>query len=515
MKKTLWGTVILSAMLALGACSGESASAPKNSDGSNSAGSNETFTYASTSDAVGLSPISMNDAVSANVTEHVYEQLFTLNGDTKEFEPLLAESYENPDENTWVIKLKEGIKFHDGTPFNAEAVKYTFDKLRDPATAAPRASLLEPVDVINVLDENTVEIKTKYPYGPFLAALSHTNAAIVSPTADKAQDLMKDPVGTGPYKFVSWTTGDQIELEANEEYWNGAPEVKKIVLKVVPEISTAISMLQTGEVQFLDNLPTEQIKRLEAMDNINIEKKDGTAVYYMAFNHSRERNQDAEFREAVASAMDRDAFVSKLNGLGVRSDSVIGPQVFGYDESADNAGTPFDIEASKALVEKNGYGAEPIKLLTANRDNFVLMAEIVQAQLTEAGFKVEIESMEWATFLETARAGDYDLTFLSWSNVTADGSELLYPNFHSDNVGSSNRSQYSNPKFDELVVQSRTTIDQDERKEILNEANHLMIEENIVIPMYHGIVTTALDKNYTGVQINPTGKWYLKNVTRK
>jgi len=514
MKKHLWLVLLFIASLVLAACSGESASAPKNSDGSSNI-SDKTFTYASTSDAVGLSPIGMNDAVSANITEHVYEQLFTLNPDTSEFEPLLAESYENPDENTWVIKLKEGIKFHDGTPFNAEAVKYTFDKLRDPATAAPRASLLEPVDVINVLDENTVEIKTKYPYGPFIAALSHTNAAIVSPTADKAQDLMKDPVGTGPYKFVSWTQGDKIELEANEEYWNGVPELKNLVFKVVPEISTAISMLQTGEVQFLDNLPTEQIKRLESMDNINIEKKDGTAIYYLTFNHSRERNQDPEFRKAVASAVDRDAFVSKLNGLGVRSDSVIGPQVFGHDESADKAGTPYDVEAAKALVEKNGYGDEPIKLLTANRDNFILMAEIVQAQLTEAGFKVEIESMEWATFLDTARAGEYDITFMSWSNVTADGSEMLYPNFHSDNVGSSNRAQYSNPVFDELVVKSRTTIDQEERKAILKEANHMMIEENVVVPMYHGIVTTALDKNYTGVQINPTGKWYLKNVTGK
>lgn len=516
MKKTVWYAIMLMAMLVLGACSGESASAPKGSDGTSGGGeSNETFTYASTSDAVGLSPILMNDAVSANITEHVYEQLFTRNSETQEFDPLLAESFENPDENTWVIKLKEGIKFHDGSPFNAEAVKYTFDKLRDPATAAPRASLLEPVDTITVVDEYTVEIKTKYPYGPFLAALSHTNAAIVSPTADKKQDLMKDPVGTGPYKFVSWTPGDKVELEANEEYWDGAPALKKVAFKVVPEISTAISMLQTGEVQFIDNLPTEQVKRLESMKNINIEKKDGTSVYYLAFNHSRERNQDADFRKAVALAVDRDAFVSKLNGLGVRSDSVIGPQVFGFDEGADKAGTAYDVEAAKALVEKNGYGDQPIKLLTANRDNFILMAEIVQAQLTDAGFKVEIESMEWATFLDTARAGEYDMTFLSWSNVTADGSELLYPNFHSDNVGSSNRSQYSNPKFDELVVQSRTTIDQDKRLQILDEANHLMIEENIVIPMYHGIVTTAMDKNYSGLEVDPTGKWSLKNVTKK
>jgi peptide/nickel transport system substrate-binding protein len=520
MKKIVWLSLVLMMLLVLAACGGgESASAPKESDkesdgsASGDSASNETFTYASTSDVVGMSPILTNDSVSANITEHVYEKLFERNIETMEFEPQLAESYEIKDDNTWVIKLKEGIKFHDGTPFNAEAVKYTFDKLRDPATAAPRASLLEPVDTITVIDENTVEIKTKYPYGAFLAALSHSNAAIVSPTADQAQDLMKEPVGTGPFKFVSWTSGDQVELEANEEYWDGAPDLKKVVLKVVPEISTAISMLQAGEIQFIDNLPTEQIKRLEAMENINIEKKEGTPVYYLTFNHSREMNQDPEFREAVAAAIDRDAFVTKLNGLGVRSDSVIGPQVFGYDESADEAGTAYDVEAAKALVEKNGYGDKPIKLLTANRDNFILMAEIVQAQLTEAGFKVEIESMEWATFLDTARGGEYDMTFLSWSNVTGDGSELLYPNFHSDNVGTSNRAQYSNPEFDKLVVQSRTTIDQEERKAILDKANKVMIEDNAVVVMYHGLVTAAMDKAYSGLELDPNGKWTLKNVT--
>ncbi|MFC4410563.1 ABC transporter substrate-binding protein [Chungangia koreensis] len=512
MKKNFLLVLLLAISAVLAACGGESASAPKDAE---AAEGNETFTYATTTDAVGLSPIMTNDSPSSNVIEQVYEKLFNRNYETGEIEPELAESYENPDDLTWVIKLKEGVKFHDGTDFNAEAVKYTFDKLRDPATAAPRASLLEPVDTITVLDDYTVEIKTKYPYGSFLAALSHANASIVSPTADQKQDLMKEPVGTGAFKFVSWTPGDQVVLEANEEYRDGAPAIKKVVYRVVPEVSTAISMLQTGEVNFIDGLPTEQIKRLESMENINIEKKQGTSQYYLTFNHAKEMNKDPEFRKAVASAIDRDAYVEKLNGLGVRSDSVIGPEVFGYDESKDNAGTPYDLEAAKELVEKNGYGEKPIKLLTADRENFMLMAEIVQSQLTEAGFNVQIETMEWAAFLDTARAGDYDLTFLSWSNVTADGSELLYPNFHSDNAGSSNRAFYNNPEFDKLVEASRSTVDQEERLNYLDQANALMLEDNAVVIMNHGVVTAALDKNYEGLELSATGQWSLQNIVRK
>ncbi|WP_088008577.1 glutathione ABC transporter substrate-binding protein [Indiicoccus explosivorum] len=471
--------------------------------------------YAATSDAVGLSPIMTNDSVSSNAISQIYETLFVRNPETMEIEPKLAESYETPDDKTWVIHLKEGITFQDGTPFNAEAVKYTFDKLRDPATAAPRASLLEPVESVNVIDENTVEIKTKYPYGPMLAALSHTNASIVSPTADQAQDLMQQPVGTGPFQFVEWTQGESLVLEDNPDYWGGAPELDKVTFKVVPEISTAISMLQTGEVDFIDGLPSDQIDRIRSLDNVEVLEKPGTPVYYLNFNFSKEMNQDPEFRKAVAAAINRDAFVENLNGLGVRSDSVIGPKVFGYTEEADNGGQAYDPELAKQLVEENGYGDQTIKMLVANRDNYMQMAEIAQAQLAEAGFDVAIETMEWGTFLDATAAGEYDLTFLGWSNVTGDGSELLYPNFHSDNIGASNRSQYSNPEFDELVNASRVTVDQDARKQALIEANQLLLDETATVVMNHGVVTAATADDVQGLKLDPNGQWFLENVTRE
>ncbi|OHX54787.1 ABC transporter substrate-binding protein [Planococcus faecalis] len=512
MKKNWLLLLTLIGLLILSACS--ESTIPEDAEGGEGSTSSEAVEqeviYASTTDAVGLSPTLTNDSVSSSVMSQVYENLFERNPETMELEPKLAESYENTDELTWVIKLKEGIKFQDGTPFNAEAVKYTFEKLVDPATAAPRASLLEPIDTVTAVDETTVEIKTKYPYGPLLAALSHSNAAIISPTADEAQDLMQNPVGTGPFKFGSWSQGDQIVLEKNEDYWDGAPDLDRVTYKVVPEISTAISMLQTGEVNFIDALPSEQLSRVESLDNVEVTKKEGTPVYYLTFNHSKERNKNPDFRKAVASAVDRDAFVEKLNGLGVRSDSILGPQVFGYEESADNGGTAYDPEAAKKLVKENGFGDEPIKLLAANRDNFILMAEIVQSQLTEAGFNVEIETMEWATFLDTARAGEYDLTFLSWSNVTSDGSEMFYPNFHSDNVGASNRAQYSNPEFDKLVEASRTTVDQEERKNYLAQANQLMLDEDAAIVMYHGVVTAATDQSIQGLQLDPNGNGSYK-----
>lgn len=506
MKK--WMVIVISAILLLAGCSSKTT-------GSNSANVSQELTYASTSDVVGLSPILTNDAVSANVIMQVYETLFKRNPKTMEIEPLLAESYTNQDDKTWEITLKKGIKFQDGTDFNAEAVKYTFDKFRDPKTAAPRASLLEPIQSVNVIDDYKVEIKTKYPYGPLLAALAHTAASIVSPEADKKSDLMKTPVGTGPFKFVSWTPGDQIVLEANKDYWNSAPKLKKVTFKVVPEVSTAISMLQTGKVQFIDALPAEQVKRLESIKNVKVSKAEGTPVYYLGFNMKKAPMNNLAFRQAVAYGLDRKAYINQLNGLGIEGNSVIGPKVFGYDASDEKVGYSYDVEQAKKLIKDNGFEGKEVKMLVPNRDMYMKMAEIAQSQMTEIGLKVKLETMEWGTFLDAATKGQYDVTFLGWSNSTADGSELFYPNFHSDNLGSSNRISYSNKQFDQLVNESRQTIDPDARKEKLKEANELLVKDAPVIVMNQGVVTSAVDQSVKGIEIDPTGQWSLYNVHRE
>ena len=510
----VWNKSILALfifVLALAGCSSESSGGESDSKSD----APQELTYAATSDIVGMSPIDTNDSVSAAMIGQVYETLFTRDPETMEIKPLLAESYKNPDETTWKIKLKEDITFQDGTPFNAEAVKYTFEQFLDEDRAAPRASLLEPIDSIEVEDEYTVVIKTKEPYGPLLAALSHTNASIVSPEADQNGDLNKNPVGTGPFKFVEWVQGDKVSLEGNEDYWQGAPDLKKVTMRVVPEYSTAVSMLQTGEVQFLDNISSEHLPRIESMKNVEVEKKDGTPVYYLGFNMNKEPFNDPKFREAIAHAIDREAYVKQLGGLGIQNDSIIGPKVFGYKEEAKDEGYKFDPEEAKKMLEDNGYGGQKITLLAANTGNYMKMAEIVQAQLSDVGLDVSIESMEWGTFLDTTTQGKFEMTFLGWSNSTADGSELLYPNLHSDNIGSSNRTGYDNSEFDALVDASRVSVDQDIREEKLNEANLMAMKDAVWIPMHHGVVTAAFDKSVKGLKLDPTGQWSLYNVHRE
>ncbi|MFD1337123.1 glutathione ABC transporter substrate-binding protein [Oceanobacillus iheyensis] len=509
MKKSYVLICLFVVMMITAACGNESSSGKEeNTDVP------QEITYASTSDAAGLSPIDTNDSVSSNVTYQVYETLFVQNPETMEIEPLLAESYENPDDNTWVIQLKEGITFHDGTPFNAEAVKYTFEQLKDPDRAAPRASLLAPVSSIEVEDEYTVVLHTDEPYGPMLAALSHTNAAIVSPEADQGQDINKEPVGTGPFVFEEWVEGDHITLTRNEDYWRDPATLEKVTFKVVPEFSTAISMLETGEVQFIDAISSDHINRVESIQDVEVQKTEGTRVSYLGFNMEKEPFNELAFREAVAYGVDQEAYVSQLNDLGIYNESIIGPNVFGYEEAAKDNGFVYDQEKAKQIIEDNGYAGQQITLLAANRDNYMKMAEIVQSQLTDIGLNVSIETMEWASFLEIVRKGEYEMTFLGWSNSTADGSELLYPNLHSDNIGSSNYARYENDEFDQLVEESRATVDQELRKQKLNEANLIAMEEAPWVIMDHGIVTGAYDASIEGLVLDPTGKWSLYPVQR-
>ena len=481
---------------------------------SSGSSANQELVYASTADAVGLSPIMTNDSASSRVIDQIYETLFVRDPKTLKIKPKLAKSYENPDPNTWIIHLRKGIQFHDGTPFDAKAVEYTFDKLRDPDTGAPRASLLASVKEVEVKDADTVVLKTDKPYGPILAALTHTNAAIVSPSADKEQDLMKKPIGTGPFQLEKWVQGDRLTLVPNPDYWGDKPMLKKVTFRVVPEISTAISLLERGEVHLVDGLQPEHLDRLKNHDKIKLSKQKGTPITYLGFNMKKAPMKDHAFRQAIAYAIDEEAIIGAMNGLAYPSEGVIGPKVFGYDDSIEGKGYKHDPDRAKELAGQADID-QTVTITTANTGNYPMLAELIQGQLSKAGIKAKIKTLEWGAYLDTTRKGDIELMVGGWSNSTADGSELVYPNLHSDNVGSSNSTQTAIPEADELIIKSRTTTDENERLKALNEVNQLLVERAPWIPLYHEVVVTAMTENVQGLQVDPTGRWELAGVTLK
>jgi peptide/nickel transport system substrate-binding protein len=469
---------------------------------------------------VGFNPLKTNDSASSRVNVQIYETLFVRSFDGQSYEPLLAESYSNPDDTTWVIKLKEGITFHDGTPFNAEAVKYSFERIMDPEYGSARASLMASVESVNVLSEYEVEIKTTAPDGVMLAKLAHANGAIVSPTAEQNQDLMSQPVGTGPYKFVEFQSGSHVKLEANEDYWDGAPFIKNVQIDIVPEISTAISKLETGESDWFEGITAEHLSRVQNMSGIKLVSDLSGRVTYLGVRANSSKTGTTEIpeaRQAISYALNKQGFVATQNGLAVPSDSLVGPKVFGYTDDSENYGTGYNMEMAQQIIEENNLADKPIHILASNSSFYPEIAEWVQASLLEAGFEeVEIEMMEWGAFLsETTQENRMDIFPLGWSNLTGDGSELFYPNWHSDNIGGGNRSYYQNPEFEEYVEASQMTLDVEERLEALDMANKTIIEDNGVYPIMHSNNVYAYAEDLENVEMDPGGNFYIKLVTRK
>jgi len=467
------------------------------------------LSLAMASDVVGLSPILTNDSVSSSVNDQMYETLFKRDWETNEIGPLLATGYETVDENTWLITLRDGVKFHDGTPFNADAVKFTFERLIDPETAAPRASLLQMVDKIEVVDDLTVRIITKYPYGAFLAALTHGNSAIVSPTAvEEYGDLMNNPVGTGPFKLKERIPGESVTLERNPDYWGEPAALDTITYRIVPEAATRVAMLETGEIDVLTGVTPEYQTRLSNVPDVTVETRAGTPVSYLGFNHQKSPWDKWEVRKAVQLAVDIESLIEIREGQAIWSPAVIGPRVFGYKEEIEDYAWELDPERAMELLAEAGYpdGFETGLMISASDPVTQKMAQIIQENLRAVGIDVEIEEMEWAAYLDATAQPDHDLYILGWTNSTADGSELVYPNLHSDNAGSNNRSFYMNPTTDELIMRSRQTTDQAERLEILHEANVALIEDVAWVTLSHNSQVWATRNNVKGFKVAPNAR---------
>ncbi|WP_122551681.1 ABC transporter substrate-binding protein [Lactiplantibacillus plantarum] len=496
-------------LLAIAGCGKNSGASSK------SLADKQELTYANTAEAVGVSPLDTNDTGSTNVISQVYETLFKLDSDTMKITPVLAKSYKTEDNKTWVIKLRKGVKFQDGTEFNSDAVKYTFDQLVSPKRAAPRASLLAAVDKVSTKGKYTVVIKTKYPSGTLIRDLCHSNASIVSPTADKKGKnyLNKHAVGTGPFKFKSWTRGDKIVLVRNNNYWGKKAKLTKVTFKTVPDYSTAVSELQTGKINFLDWLPVDYLSRIESLKNVKTTFKKGTRVNYFGFNTAKKPFNNLKFRKAVAYAINSKSFVkSSSSKLYYYNSSIIGPKVYGYDKKMQNATYKYNLNKAKEIVKANKFGKTEFSITVSNQPDFVKMAQVIQSQLKKAGFNVKINKTESASFIESTTNGDYQTMISSWANSTDDATELLVPQLTSTYIGSSNRTRFSNKTFDKYADASANTLDDAKRKESILKATQLAEQKAPWVVIAHNNISAATTDNVHDIDVDATGLWHLNNT---
>ena len=479
------------------------------------------FNIALTAAFTGFDPLRTNDSASTYVNAQIYETLYRIDSETGEYDPLLAESLPEYSEDglTATIKLREGVTFHDGTPFNSEAVKYTFELIQDPDFGSARASIASSIESMECPDDYTIVFHLLYEDGVFTAKLAHTNSAIVSPTAQQAQDLMVEPCGTGPYKFVSSVSGSNVVLTRNEDYWGELPAIKDVTMTVITDESTAVSRMETGEADFMPKISVQQLTRVENNDAITVDTSEAAQIYYLAMRSQSYVNPvmaEKDFRTALAKGIDKEGYVEyMMQGYANTAHSVIGPKIFGYDPSAEEHDIAYDPEGAKAILDAHpGWADEEILFLVPSTAAYTPMGEYFQSSLTEAGFNnIKIETIDWSAWLtESKTDGRFDITLAAWSNVTRDGSELMEPNFHS--VNGQRRVRLDEDDWalvDSYIDASKTTSDTAVRTENLLACNAVLQDEAYVQPIYNSTNLFCYSNEYTNITLDAGGAFYVKD----
>jgi peptide/nickel transport system substrate-binding protein len=418
-----------------------------------------------------------------------------------ELVPCLAESWEQVDNKTLIFKLKKGVKFHNGEPFTANDVKFTFDMLR---TAPAMMAYFGDLDDTEVIDDYTVKVTAKKPYGPLINYMAHTGASILNEKAVKAagSDYSQHPVGTGPFKFVSWSAGDRIVLEANPDYWDGAVATKQLIFRTIPEGTNRTIALETKEIDIgldIDPIDTAMLKNHK---DINLIQGDGMSMTYMGFNTTAKPLNDKRVRQAIAYAINLDDIADVVfQKAAQKANGVVTTKVVGRNNNLKPY-TP-NLEKAKALLTEAGYpNGFKLKLWTNNNTARMDSAIVIQDQLKPLGIDVTIEMLEWGAYLDRLSRKEHELFMLGWS-TSPDADSAMYSLFHSSNHGASgNRTWFTNSKVDELLDQGRASTDQTLRVKLYQEAQEIIQDE---VPML------ALVYPYQNIGILPTVKGFVPN----
>ena len=463
----------------------------------------------------------------------IFDSLVMFFGDTSELKPGLAVSWNISEDNLeYTFKLREGIKFHDGTDFNAEAVKFTFDRmLKDDHpyhdNIFPFAGFYYGnISSVDVIDNLTVKFVLSAPQATFLTMLVHVSGGIVSPTAVAKQspDFGDNPVGTGPYKFVLWDRGQRIILEANKDYWAGAPKIATLIFKPVTDPTARLGQLKSGEVDLMVAFPPEFIPAIEADENLVLLQQTGNHTWWVALNTEEPPFNDVRVRQAVNYAIDKKAIIEDvLYGAATLSTSFALPGTVWYEPEVTTY--PYNPEKAKELLAEAGYpnGFETDFLVPESGSGMiapVALATVMQAYLADVGVKANIITQEWNSYLNTLQAGlsaaKAGMAEMSWMRDTADP-EIYAPfNLACDTaLGFFNLGRYCNAAVDKAFEQAKNMTDNKVRVQLYRDAQKIVTEEAPWIFMFHANQTVAARVEVKNVVLNPSFLVRFENIEKK
>ena len=476
---------------------------------------------------VTMDPPQITDLNSTRVIKRLFEGLTAQELGTYKIIPGLAQSWDiSKDGLTYTFHLRPTVKFHDGTPLTAEAVKFCFDRqLNDQGpfyatgTYPYVKGFLGNVAGVEVVNPTTVQIRLKSPLTPFLQYLAHHSLYIYSPEALKkwGKDIVKHPVGTGPFKLETWEPGVRVVLARNDQYWGGAPKVRQAIYVPIIEAQARLSAIKTGEIDLTMDVPPDSLADLRKDPDVVVAETNSSAVWYVALNTRHPALKDKRVRQALNYAVQKDAIIRDiLKGTAIVATTPLSP-VYGPYHEDKTVRYPYDPEKAKALLKEAGFasGFDVTFFVPESGSGMqspVEMGTVIQANLAAVGVRAKIQTMEWGAYLKKYLDGP-DMAEMSWNPSIGDPDHMMYMLLSSDRFPPAfNAGFYQNPRVDELLRKGRTTIEEKERIPLYREAQRLVVEDAPWIFVDHGKQVIVHRKRVQGFKLHPNFDLVLTQV---
>ena len=416
----------------------------------------------------------------------------------------LAESWEFTSDTSVTFKLRHGVKFHNGDEMKASDVVYSIERAQKSAKVK---TFTANIASVTADDDYTVTIKTSIPYAPLMSNLCHTANSIVSQKAAEAagDKFSASPIGTGPFKFVKWDSGDKVVLEKNADYFAGTVKPTSLTFKLMSEGSARTIALETGEVDLNLTVAASDAKRISEEDSVKLVTSMSPKIEYVSMNQKEKPFDNALVRQAINYAIDRKSLNTVASaGYGEVTDSVMNKQINGYTD--DVAHYDYNPEKAKELLGQAGYknGFETTILVSGDTRN--TEAQLIQANLADVGIKVTIDTAESTAMLEQINNGDYKMFIMSYNNTTGDPDTSLYMLFNSKVPASSGNRSFTNiPEVDQKLEAARVETNADARMKIYAELQKTLTEQAVWVPLYCVPNLVGIRSGLSGYTPHPLG----------
>ncbi|MDP8949448.1 MAG: ABC transporter substrate-binding protein [Actinomycetota bacterium] len=511
--------------------------------GGGGGGGNNIFTFGQGSDPLTLDPIHITDSESSKVARQMFDSLLGFAPESTDVVPALATEVPEAENGglSYTFNLREGVKFHDGEPFNAEAVVFNFERWKNTknpyhaggGSQSGNFSYFQNyfggfdaesnIEKIEAVDDYTVRFTLREPQGPFLDNIAQSNFGMASPKAIKedVEKFWQNPVGTGPFKFVSWNKGTEVNLEQNSDWWGGeapesqgggGPHVKKVVVRGIPDNTSRTAALTGGELTAADGLTPDDIPTVEQASNLKITYRPPLTIGYMAMNVQKEPFDQREVRQAVNMAINMPEIVEAFFGeTGEVATTYIPPTVSFFDDSIEHY--PYDPERARQMLQQAGvqnlsvdfwYMPIPRPYMPDGKG----IAQAMQQDLKEVGINAKLMTRDWGTYIEETGRGVHDMCLLGWSGDNGDPSTFLDSLLKSSAATEEdalNVAYYKNQEVDDLLNQALSTTDQDERRTLYLRAQQILVEDAPWVPIAYVKPPVGLQNSVQGFHPNPTG----------